>query len=144
MIEPDTIKLLRECDAGCKMGVQSIDDVLDRAKSPKLRDLLYVCKTDHEKLDRELQTMLEKYRDDGKDANFFAEKMAKLKTEVKLQIEDADTAIADLMTDGCNMGVKSLIKYLNQYAAAEEKAKDIAKRLIALEEGLAVSLRDFL
>ena len=29
MIESDTIKLLRECDAGIKMGVASIDDVLD-------------------------------------------------------------------------------------------------------------------
>lgn len=28
MIEKDTIKLLRECDAGVKMGVSSIDDVL--------------------------------------------------------------------------------------------------------------------
>ena len=29
MIESDTIKLLRECDAGIKMGVASIEDVLD-------------------------------------------------------------------------------------------------------------------
>ena len=28
MIEQDTIKLLRECDAGVKMGVSSISDVL--------------------------------------------------------------------------------------------------------------------
>ena len=28
MIEQDTIKLLRECDAGIKMGVGSIDEVL--------------------------------------------------------------------------------------------------------------------
>lgn len=29
MVEQDTIKLLRECDAGVKMGVTSIDDVRD-------------------------------------------------------------------------------------------------------------------
>ena len=29
MIEPDTIKLLRECDAGIKMGAASIDDVFE-------------------------------------------------------------------------------------------------------------------
>ena len=28
MIEQDTIKLLRECDAGVKMGISSIDDVI--------------------------------------------------------------------------------------------------------------------
>ena len=29
MVEQDTIRLLRECDAGVKMGISSIDDVLD-------------------------------------------------------------------------------------------------------------------
>lgn len=48
------------------------------------------------------------------------------------------------MTDGCNMGVKSLCKYLNQYAAADEKSKDITKRLINLEGQLALDMRKFL
>ena len=56
----------------------------------------------------------------------------------------SDQTIADLMTDGCNMGVKSLNKYLNQYQAADEKTKDITKRLINLEEKLTVDIRDFL
>ena len=56
----------------------------------------------------------------------------------------SDSTIADLMTDGCNMGVKSLNKYLNQYEAADEVSKDIAKRLINLEEKLAVDIRQFL
>ena len=32
MVNQDTIKLLRECDAGVKMGVSSIEDVLDNVK----------------------------------------------------------------------------------------------------------------
>jgi hypothetical protein len=42
------------------------------------------------------------------------------------------------------MGVKSLNRYLNEYKAAEEKAKDITKRLINLEEQLAVDIREYL
>ena len=42
------------------------------------------------------------------------------------------------------MGVKSLNKYLNQYEAAEEKVKDITKRLINLEEKLAIDIRQYL
>ncbi len=144
MIEPDTIKLLRECDAGIKMGVKSIDDVLDRVKSPDLKQLLNACKDEHDKLDKELQQLLGQYEDDGKDPNFIAEKMAKMKTEIKLQMNETDNTIADLMTDGCNMGVKSLNKYLNQYAAADEKSKDITKRLINLEGQLALDIRKFL
>ena len=48
------------------------------------------------------------------------------------------------MTDGCNMGVKSLNKYLNKYEAADEVSKDITKRLINLEEKLVVDIRKFL
>ncbi|MDE6659158.1 MAG: PA2169 family four-helix-bundle protein [Eubacterium sp.] len=144
MIEPDTIKLLRECDAGIKMGVKSIDDVLDRVESDDLKQLLNACKDAHDKLDKELQQMLDSFGDDGKDPSFISEKMAKMKTEVKLQMDASDNTIADLMTDGCNMGVKSLNKYLNQYAAADEQSKDITKRLINLEAQLAVDMRKFL
>ena len=63
---------------------------------------------------------------------------------MKLGMEDSDATIADLMTDGCNMGVKSLNRYLNQYAAADEVSKDITKRLINLEEQLTVDIRQFL
>lgn len=144
MIEPDTIKLLRECDAGIKMGVKSIDDVLDHVQSPDFKQLLNACKDEHHKLAEEIEHLLNQYQDDGKDPNFLVEKMAKIKTELKIQMNATDNTIADLITNGCNMGVKSLNKYLNQYAAAEEKAKDITKRLINLEGQLTLDIRKFL
>ncbi len=144
MIEQDTIKLLRECDAGVKMGVKSICDVIDHVKSDELRDLLHAGKDRHDEIDKELQELLGKYDDVGKEPSIMAETMSKIKTEMKLQIKNSDSTVADLMTDGCNMGVKSLSRYLNQYAAADEKSKDITKRLIALEANLACDMRGFL
>ncbi len=144
MIEQDTIKLLRECDAGIKMGVKSICDVIDHVRSDELHSLLHACKDRHDELDKELQEMLGDYDDVGKEPSLMAEAMSKIKTEMKLQMKNSDRTVADLMTDGCNMGVKSLSKYLNQYAAADEKSKDIAKRLITLEATLAEDMRGFL
>lgn len=144
MIEQDTIKLLRECDAGIKMGVASIDDVLDQVHSGELKQYLTECKKKHEKLKDEIQTLLEKYHDDGKEPNPIAKGMSWIKTNMKMGMDNSDQTIADLMTDGCNMGVKSLNQYLNQYEAADEVSKDIAKRLINLEEQLAVDIRKFL
>ena len=144
MVEQDTIKLLRECDAGVKMGSKSIDDVLDYVRSSELKKLLTDCKEEHEKLNREIQEQLEHYHDEGKNPNPMAKGMSWLKTNVKLAVDESDATIADLMTDGCNMGVKSLNRYLNQYEAAEEFSKDIAKRLIHLEEQLAKDIRGFL
>ncbi len=144
MIESDTIKLLRECDAGIKMAVASIDDVLDYVHDETLRKYLADCKEEHDKLKEEIQILLDKYHDDGKTPNAMAKSMSWMKTNVKLVMDESDETIADLMTDGCNMGVKSLNRYLNQYKAAEEKTKDITKRLINLEEKLAVDIRCFL
>lgn len=144
MIEPDTIKLLRECDAGIKMGVASIDDVLDRVRSDKLRKLLADCKDEHDKLKEEIQILLDEFHDDGKEPNPMAKSMSWMKTNMKMMTDSSDETIADLMTDGCNMGVKSLNKYLNQYKAADEKTKDITKRLINLEEKLTVDIRSYL
>ncbi len=144
MIEKDTIRLLRECDAGVKMGVESIDDVREYVRDERFRDLLITCKREHETLEREIRAELNRFSDDGKEPNPIAETMSKMKTEFKLRMKEEDETIADLMTDGCNMGVKSLNKYLNKYKAAEEKAKDIAKRLINLEEKLAVDIRIYL
>ena len=61
-----------------------------------------------------------------------------------LCLRPSDKTVASLMTDGCNMGIKSLNRYLNQYKAADEKSKQTAKKLVSLEEGLVNDLREFL
>ncbi len=144
MIEQDTIKLLRECDAGIKMGIASIDDVMVYAGSRELRDCLNECRHRHERLAKEIEAALERFHDDGKDPNPMAKGMSWMKTSVKLALNESDQTIADLMVDGCDMGVKSLNKYLNQYKAADEQAKDITKKLIAMEEQLGKDLHKFL
>ena len=144
MIEQDTIKLLRECDAGVKMGIKSIDEVLEYVKAESLKNKLSDCKKAHEELTQQIQELLEQYADAGKDPNPIAQGMSWVKTNVKLAMNESDHTIADLMTDGCNMGVKSLSKYLNKYKAADERSKDIAKHLIHLEAQLAIDIREYL
>ncbi|MBQ0083765.1 MAG: hypothetical protein KBS52_03245 [Clostridiales bacterium] len=144
MIEKDTVRLLRECDAGVKMGVSAIDEVFERVKNDNFKALLSDSKSEHQKLNSEIQQLLTKYQDDGKDPNPMAKGMSWIKTNVMLAANDSDATIADLITDGCNMGVKSLHKYLNQYTAADEKSKDITKRLTNIEERLAIDIRSYL
>ncbi|MBR2717165.1 MAG: DUF2383 domain-containing protein, partial [Oscillospiraceae bacterium] len=107
MIESDTIKLLRECDAGTKMGVSSLNDVLGYARSAPLKKLLKDCREEHEKLNSELQSLLDRYRDEGKDPPALASAMSEVMTRMKVTMsrQSTDAVIADLMTDGCNMGV---------------------------------------
>ena len=100
MIESDTIKLLRECDAGVKMGVASIDGVLDYVHDGDLKKRLSDCRDEHDRLKDEMQALLERCHDDGKEPNPMARSMSWLKTNAKLVMDESDEPIADLMTDG--------------------------------------------
>lgn len=144
MIEKDTVRLLRECDAGIRMGVSGINDVMKYIKSNGFKRTLKDCRQEHVALSREIESELHRFDDRGKKPNPIALGMSKMKTEMKMTVMGDDNTAADLMTDGCNMGVKSLNKYLNKYKAADEVSKDIAKRLINLEEKLAVDIRKYL
>lgn len=144
MVEQDTIRLLRECDAGVKMGISSIGDVLGYVSSPELKKLLQDSSQEHDGLKAELQGLLAEYNDEGKEPAAMAKGMSWLKSNVKLTVDGSDSTAADLMVDGCNMGVKSLSRYLNQYKAADERSKDMAKRIISVEERLSADMRPFL
>lgn len=140
----DTVKLLRECDAGIKMGISAIDDVIDDVKNGQFRQLLHDSKNQHEKLKQEIVELLDEHHDDGKDPNPMAKGMSKIKTNMKMAMETTDNTAADLMIDGCNMGVKSLSRYLNQYKSADRKSRDITGKLVEIEDRLSVDLRQFL
>ncbi len=144
MINQDTVRLLRECDAGIKMGVSSINDVMDDVKDNNFRALLTDSRNEHEKLCNEVKHKLDMYGDEGKDPNIMAKGMSWMKTNVMIAADKSDKTVADLITDGCNMGIKSLGRYLNQYKAADEESKDITKRLINIEERLATDIRQYL
>lgn len=144
MIEKDTIRLLRECDAGVKMGVSSIEETMEFRLSDELQGILDRSKGQHMEMSREIEHHLDRFDDEGKDPPMMAEMMGKIKANFKLVTDDTDRAAAEFITDGCNMGIKSLSKYLNQYAAADEFSKDITKKLISIEEQLSQDLRTFL
>lgn len=144
MTEQDTVRLLRECDAGIKMGVDAINNVFDSVESDGLKTRLNACRREHEKLKEESEELLGSYNSGSKPPAPISDAMAKMKTKFEVMMDPTDETIADLMTDGCNMGVKSLSRYLNMYKAADEKSKDITKRLISLEEKLAQDIRGYL
>ena len=144
MNNSDTIKLLRECDAGTKMAVTSIDDVLESVKSSELKKLLKETKDYHSKLGNEIHGLLSRLDTEEKEPSLMAKSMSWMKTNMKMGMDSSDATIADLITDGSNMGVKSLYRYLNQYKMADDTTKDICKRLIKIEEQLIKELQPYL
>lgn len=143
-MEDDTIKLLRECNAGIKMGISSLEDVMKSVKDESLKKLLEKSRETNCRLGSQMHEYLNAYHDEGKEPPALAKAMSYLKTNMKMASEDADQAAAELITDGCNMGIKSLSHYLNQYPAADKKAKALTEEVIEEEEKLSKELRPYL
>ena len=140
----DTEKLLKETDAGCKMAVNGIEAVIERAESEKMQSLLRESFKTHKKLGDEIGGLLRMHGDEGKEPNMMANAMSELKIDWKMMVNNSDHTIANLMMDGCNMGIQKLSEYINQYSAAEQKARDMAEKLIDAEQKFMDDLRVFL
>lgn len=144
MPNTDTTELLKECNAGIKMGVSSIEDVLDNVQNEELKKILTDNMEEHQKIGSETHKLLNQYNEEDKNPNPMAQGMSWIKTNVMLSMKDNDHTVADLITDGCNMGVKSINRYLNKYESADNESKDIAKKLIDLEHQLTIDVRPYL
>ncbi len=144
MIEQDTIRLMRQCSFGIKMGISAIDQVYNDVCADKFKSSLNNCRSAHVKLGGELNGLLHEYGQEDSEPGAMLKGMAKLKTNMALAKDDSDKGIADLLTDGCNMGIKNLNSYLNKYKAADERSKDITKRLCELEQKLVIDMQPYL
>lgn len=144
MDNTETVKLLKECDAGTKMAVSSIDEVLEKVRNCEMKQLLQESKNHHEKLGNEIHSLLNNYGSEEKDPNPMAKSMSWMKTNMKMSMDNSDATVADLITDGCNMGVKSLNRYMNQYPMADNESKKICGKLVSIEEQLCKDLRKYL
>ena len=144
MADNDTLKLLDECNAGIKMGVLSIQDSLPSVQSSELKSILTKSMQQHQALGSETHELLNKLDHSGKEPSAMAKGMSWIKTNVMIKSNPSDSAVAGLITDGCNMGVKNLNKYLNDDPEAEQRSIEIVQRLINLEKKLALDISGYL
>lgn len=140
----DTICLLKECNAGCKSATNSMEQVQEFLQEGKLKHVIDRYNAEHIKLGEKCHDLLNQEQESEKDPSTMAKMFSWISTEMKMMINNDERKIADIMVDGCNMGIKSLSKYLNEYAAADEESKRIAKDLIQLEAEFGKELLAYL
>ncbi len=140
----DTIKLLKECNAGCKTATNSMEQVQPYLKNERLKAIIDRYNEQHIKLGEECHHQLNKYNEEEKDPGRIQKVFSSISTEVKLIVNDDTHKIAELMVDGCHMGIKSLSEYRNKYKLASTESVDIARRLIKIEQDFMNELLEFL
>ena len=140
----DTQQLLQECNAGCKMAIKSMDQVIEYVGDEKLEKLIEKYKYAHENLEEETGNLLKQMGKEEKEPGMMATAFSWLTTETKLIVDNSDNDITKILMDGCNMGIQSIGEYSNKYTGASEEAKKLADKLIRLEEEFMQELKTFL
>lgn len=140
----DNLNLLRECSAGIKTAVTSIDEILPYVRDEKLREILTGSKDAHEILAAAVDGQLRSIGSNDKEPNPMAKTMSWMKINAELSVNPTSAQAASLITDGCDMGVKSLHKYLNKYEGADESTRSLARSISELEETLEKDMRPYL
>ena len=139
-----TMELLKECTSGCTMAVGSINQIMQYVKDDKLSDLLIAYKGKHEKFHKEAALLLDEAGKDEKNPSTIDTVMARFGTEMKLMIKSDNHQIAKLMMDGCNMGIQSICKSINEHPNADKAAVKIAKDIVSVEEDFVKEMEKFM
>ena len=143
-VSQDTVELLKECDAGCKMAIDSMEQISKYVSDDKLKTIIQKYNDSHIKLEEDIHRLLNNIGEEDKEPNPIAKASSWIQSEVKMMMNCDAKQAAHLLTDGCNMGVKSLCEYKNQYKAADVKSVKICEKLCDIETKMTYELQEFL
>lgn len=140
----DTKALLTEGNRGCKYATETIEIALGYAKGASMRSLLSKYGKEHENVKARFRKRLntEGIKEGHHPAMGAA--MAKLHMNVSLTMNPTDSRIAELMINGCNMGIKTLSRLKNRHPSAAPESVCLVGELIDVERGMAEELLKFL
>ena len=143
-VSQDSVELLKECDAGCKMAIDSMEQISKYVTNDKLKSLITKYNADHIKMEEDIHRMLNQMGEEEKEPNPIAKASSWLQSEVKMTMKGDTHQAASLLTDGCNMGIKSLCEYKNTYKAADDKSVNMCERICNIETRMVEDLQKFL
>ena len=136
----DTISLLKACNQGCKYATNSIENLYSHIKDDNFRDLVDDYNGKHVKIGDRCHELLNKYGADEKDPKPMSAMFAKMGVDLKMMADDSSEKVAEMLLDGCHMGIKSIGKYMNKYDCASDDSRKLAKELIDVEENFMKDL----
>ena len=143
-VSQDTVELLKECDAGCKMAIDSMEQISKYVTDDQLKTLITKYNGEHIKMEEDIHRMLNAMGEEDQEPNPIAKASSWVQSEVKMMLKGDTHQAASLLTDGCNMGIKSLCEYKNQYKAADDQSVRMCEKLCDLETKMTYDLQPFL
>ena len=139
-----TYEVLKECSTGCKMALNSIEQLAVYLKDQDMQGLFCKYKEEYEQIEKEAARLSGGETEEEKISEKAAETFAWISAEVKMMFNDDTSKIAEMMIDGANMGIKSITEKLNRYSEAEKESISLAKKFEKTCEKLIQDMKKYL
>lgn len=143
-LNKDTIELLSQINAGCKMAIDSLEQVEKYVDDKRLIDIIKKYNEAHIKIEDTSHQMLNNAGQEGQEPGLLSKTFAQMQASIKLLMKDDVHQAASILTDGCNMGIKSLWEYKNSFKTADAKSVKLCDELCDLEGQMIVELQPLL
>ena len=143
-MEEQTVVLLKECNAGCKMAINSMDRLKDFIMNADLDQTVTTYREQHRKLEEESSELLKKLGEGEQQPDKIASAFSWITTEMKMLIKDDSTQAAKILMNGCNMGIQSISECMNKCPDASHDSISLAKKLVKCEEKFMEDLKKYL
>lgn len=126
------------------MGKTTIDQILKEVKDLEFRDILKEQLKDYEYIVDKCDNLLNTAGKLPKGIDAMPKIMSYFKIKMDTLKDDTSSHIAEMMMQGSNMGITEITKNLNKYNNVDNTTKDLASRLLKIEQDNIEALKPYL
>lgn len=140
----NNIKVLDEISKGCSMGIDALDDILNKVEDNKFRELLEKHKEQYDEISDRIEDLYENYSDEEPDETNAMEKtMTWSGIQMRTMTDSSTSKLAELLLQGNNMGIIEGRRIYNN-DEMDDDVKKILNDFIKMQEKAVEELKEYL
>ena len=144
MKEENNINLLDELNKGCCMGSDAVKFILDKVDGKKFKEVCDNLLEEYEDLQEKINKVYDKYSDnEPHETNLMNKAMTWYGIQMKTMADNSASKLAELLTQGLNMGIIEGKKLLN-HKDADKKGLKLVEEYVDMQERYVEIIKEFL
>lgn len=140
----ENVEMLNFIYQNAEMGKVTIEQILKEINDLEFRDVLKEQLKDYEYVMEKADNLLNKEGRIAKGTDVGPKVMSYFKIKMDTLRDDTSSHIAEMMINGSTMGVTEITRNLNKYNNIENDVKNLASRLLKIEQNNIEALKPYL
>jgi len=137
--------VLDELNKGCAMGMDAIDNILDKVEDKNLKEVLEDEYDKYKKMHQRIEEIYPEFSEgEPTETSTMNKVMTSWMTDMKLMTDHSDGKIAELLTQGVNMGIIERKRLLNRKENLDKDVESILKEYVEMQERSVEIYKEYL